>query len=214
MSEALPPLYIELAHAVGISNPTEQTLLTVMEAVAVLDEAAWAALSPPAQAYFNEVAEQVNNQIEPARILWPNAPAPAPVQEALPGAPLPAAKKKRGKPQTAAKASAAAQAPSPEPAAHPTAPAPSAPLAEAPSAAAPKKPRRKPAGGPGNRASGRIATCRRLCIEHPDLSPDQIFEELKKQFPGQPMPARASIMTLVCGVRATLRDLAALGKLK
>ena len=74
---SLPPLYVELAHAVGISNPTEDTLLTVMEAVSVLDDAAWSALSPQAQAYFNEAAEQVNNQVEAARILWPTAPLEA-----------------------------------------------------------------------------------------------------------------------------------------
>ena len=183
---SLPPLYVELAHAVGISNPTEDTLLTVMEAVSVLDDAAWSALSPQAQAYFNEAAEQVNNQVEAARILWPTAPLEA--AEAAQEAPV-------------TKAPPAKKAP----------PAETAPVKAAPAKAAPAK---KARGGPGNRAHGKTWVFRKLCVENPNELPEKLLERMAAENPGMPLPSRISAVTVLYDVRSILRLLAEMGRLK
>ena len=188
---SLPPLYVELAHAVGISNPTEDTLLTVMEAVSVLDDAAWSALSPQAQAYFNEAAEQVNNQVEAARILWPTAPLEA--AEAAQEAPV-------------TKAPPAKKAPPAE-----TAPVKAAPAKAAPAKAAPAK---KARGGPGNRAHGKTWVFRKLCVEHPNELPEKLLERMAAENPGMPLPSRISAVTVLYDVRSILRLLAEMGRLK
>ena len=188
---SLPPLYVELAHAVGISNPTEDTLLTVMEAVSVLDDAAWSALSPQAQAYFNEAAEQVNNQVEAARILWPTAPLEA--AEAAQEAPV-------------TKAPPAKKAPPAE-----TAPVKAAPAKTAPAKAAPAK---KARGGPGNRAHGKTWVFRKLCVENPNELPEKLLERMAAENPGMPLPSRISAVTVLYDVRSILRLLAEMGRLK
>ena len=188
---SLPPLYVELAHAVGISNPTEDTLLTVMEAVSVLDDAAWSALSPQAQAYFNEAADQVNNQVEAARILWPTAPLEA--AEAAQEAPV-------------TKAPPAKKAP----------PAETAPVKAAPAKAAPAKdaPAKKARGGPGNRAHGKTWVFRKLCVENPNELPEKLLERMAAENPGMPLPSRISAVTVLYDVRSILRLLAEMGRLK
>ena len=188
---SLPPLYVELAHAVGISNPTEDTLLTVMEAVSVLDDAAWSALSPQAQAYFNEAADQVNNQVEAARILWPTAPLEA--AEAAQEAPV-------------TKAPPAKKAPPAE-----TAPVKAAPAKAAPAKAAPAK---KARGGPGNRAHGKTWVFRKLCVENPNELPEKLLERMAAENPGMPLPSRISAVTVLYDVRSILRLLAEMGRLK
>lgn len=194
---SLPPLYVELAHAVGISNPTEDTLLTVMEAVSVLDDAAWSALSPQAQAYFNEAAEQVNNQVEAARILWPTAPLEA--AEAAQEAPAPKAAPAK-KPPPAKKPSAAKMAP-----------AETAPVKAAPAKATPAK---KARGGPGNRAHGKTWVFRKLCVEHSNELPEKLLERMAAENPGMPLPSRISAVTVLYDVRSILRLLAEMGRLK
>ncbi len=189
----LPPLYVELAHAVGITNPTEKSLLTVLEAVSVLDDAAWGALSPKAQAYFNEVAEQVNNQVEPAYILWPTVPPEAPSAQTAPP--------KKTSPVT--------KAPTSAPQAPPQSPA--APLTGTPES---PKQRVKSRGGPGNRARGKTWVFRVLCVEHPEMTPEALLQLMAEQHPGTTLPSRISATTILYDVRSLLRILRDLKRLK
>lgn len=104
MSTPLPPPYVELATAVREPNPSEATLLNVLQEASALPDDQWNKLSASAQAWFNDAAEKVNNQIEPKRILWPVIlpEVPPPAFELTPEPPVAAPTKKK-KPPSAKK---------------------------------------------------------------------------------------------------------------